>query len=206
MLYPLHPSQFWWLRKVDVGREPSQLAVRLTPPRPPAVLRCHGGTIQVSEQRVGDGELLFFKGTKTHASCTIVLRGANDFMLDEMDRWAFRPCPTCSCCICLFGVCMTERLRVWLGIFCGLTFCCCFLPAILCIVAFAAIRNGSLALLSGCACPLHVPMTLLWVFLIHVYTVETASALECCMILGACFRPIHSSSLPPSPSGPCTTL
>lgn len=46
------------------------------------------GAIQVSEQRVGDGELIFFKGTKTHASCTIVLRGANDFMLDEMDRSA----------------------------------------------------------------------------------------------------------------------
>lgn len=45
-------------------------------------LRCH----QVSERRVGDGELIFFKGTKTQASCTIVLRGANDFMLDEMDR------------------------------------------------------------------------------------------------------------------------
>lgn len=43
--------------------------------------------LQVAEQRVGDGELIFFKGTKTHASCTIVLRGANDFMLDEMDRW-----------------------------------------------------------------------------------------------------------------------
>lgn len=41
---------------------------------------------KVSEQRVGDGELIFFKGTKTQASCTIVLRGANDFMLDEMDR------------------------------------------------------------------------------------------------------------------------
>lgn len=42
---------------------------------------------KVSEQRVGDGELIFFKGTKTQASCTIVLRGANDFMLDEMDRY-----------------------------------------------------------------------------------------------------------------------
>eukprot|EP00904_Undaria_pinnatifida_P011556 jgi/Undpi1/7530/HiC_scaffold_22.g10003.m1 len=45
-----------------------------------------GEADEVSEQRVGDGELMFFKGTKTHASCTIVLRGANDFMLDEMDR------------------------------------------------------------------------------------------------------------------------
>lgn len=45
-----------------------------------------GVEIKVSEQRVGDGELIFFKGTKTQASCTVVLRGANDFMLDEMDR------------------------------------------------------------------------------------------------------------------------
>lgn len=40
---------------------------------------------------MGDGELIFFKGTKTQASCTIVLRGANDFMLDEMDRWVNPP-------------------------------------------------------------------------------------------------------------------
>ncbi|CAM9789208.1 unnamed protein product [Ectocarpus sp. 6 AP-2014] len=45
-----------------------------------------GQADEVSEQRVGDGELIFFKGTKTQASCTVVLRGANDFMLDEMDR------------------------------------------------------------------------------------------------------------------------
>eukprot|EP00903_Cladosiphon_okamuranus_P018371 g16900.t1 len=45
-----------------------------------------GEAEEVSEQRVGDGELIFFKGTKTQASCTVVLRGANDFMLDEMDR------------------------------------------------------------------------------------------------------------------------
>ncbi|CAM9773121.1 unnamed protein product [Ectocarpus fasciculatus] len=45
-----------------------------------------GQAEEVSEQRVGDGELIFFKGTKTQASCTVVLRGANDFMLDEMDR------------------------------------------------------------------------------------------------------------------------
>ncbi|CAN0055195.1 unnamed protein product, partial [Discosporangium mesarthrocarpum] len=45
-----------------------------------------GGAEEVAEQRVGDGELIFFRGTRTHASCTIVLRGANEFMLDEMDR------------------------------------------------------------------------------------------------------------------------
>ena len=35
---------------------------------------------------MGDGELMYFKGCKTKAACTIVLRGANEFMLDEMDR------------------------------------------------------------------------------------------------------------------------
>ncbi|CAM9823681.1 unnamed protein product [Ascophyllum nodosum] len=45
-----------------------------------------GEAEEVSEERVGDGELIFFKNTKIQASCTIVLRGANDFMLDEMDR------------------------------------------------------------------------------------------------------------------------
>lgn len=40
----------------------------------------------VSEERVGDGELLYFRGCKTGQACTIVLRGANEFMLEEMDR------------------------------------------------------------------------------------------------------------------------
>ncbi len=40
----------------------------------------------VSEERVGDGELIYFRGCKTASACTIVLRGANEFMLDEMDR------------------------------------------------------------------------------------------------------------------------
>ena len=35
---------------------------------------------------MGDGEMLYIKGTKKQAATTIVLRGANDFMLDEMDR------------------------------------------------------------------------------------------------------------------------
>jgi T-complex protein 1 subunit alpha len=45
-----------------------------------------GSADEVCEDRVGDGELIFVKGTKTQASCTIVLRGANEYMLDEMDR------------------------------------------------------------------------------------------------------------------------
>lgn len=40
----------------------------------------------VAEERVGDGELLYFRGCKNGQACTVVLRGANEFMLDEMDR------------------------------------------------------------------------------------------------------------------------
>lgn len=40
----------------------------------------------VTEERVGDGELIFIKGCKTRRATTVVLRGANDNMLDEMDR------------------------------------------------------------------------------------------------------------------------
>lgn len=40
----------------------------------------------VAEERVGDGELLYFRGCKHDSACTVVLRGANEFMLDEMDR------------------------------------------------------------------------------------------------------------------------
>ena len=45
-----------------------------------------GGADEVSEERVGDGELIYFRGTKAGRACTVVLRGANEFMLDEMDR------------------------------------------------------------------------------------------------------------------------
>ena len=40
----------------------------------------------MSEERVGDGELLYFRGCTTGQACTVVLRGANEYMLDEMDR------------------------------------------------------------------------------------------------------------------------
>ena len=41
---------------------------------------------EVSEERVGDSNLLYFRGPKVGSACTVVLRGANEFMLDEMDR------------------------------------------------------------------------------------------------------------------------
>lgn len=45
-----------------------------------------GECAEVSEERVGDGELLYFRGCKSGSACTVVLRGANEFLLDEMDR------------------------------------------------------------------------------------------------------------------------
>jgi len=45
-----------------------------------------GEAAEVSEERVGDGELIYIKGCKTRQATTIVLRGANENMLDEMDR------------------------------------------------------------------------------------------------------------------------
>lgn len=47
---------------------------------------CLGECAEVSEERVGDGELIYFRGCKNGRACTVVLRGANEFMLDEMDR------------------------------------------------------------------------------------------------------------------------
>mmetsp|Transcript_22525 Transcript_22525/g.32909 ORF Transcript_22525/g.32909 Transcript_22525/m.32909 type:complete len:553 (-) Transcript_22525:167-1825(-) len=47
---------------------------------------CLGDAEEVSEERVGDGELIYFRGCRGGRACTVVLRGANEFMLDEMDR------------------------------------------------------------------------------------------------------------------------
>jgi len=41
---------------------------------------------RVEEVRVGDGQLLYFKGCESTRAQTIVLRGANDYMLDEVER------------------------------------------------------------------------------------------------------------------------
>jgi T-complex protein 1 subunit alpha len=40
----------------------------------------------VKEVRVGDNEMTVFEGTKMHRSGSILLRGANEYMLDEMER------------------------------------------------------------------------------------------------------------------------
>ena len=45
-----------------------------------------GECTAVREVRVGDGELLHFDGCRGAGASTIVLRGANEYMLDEMDR------------------------------------------------------------------------------------------------------------------------
>jgi len=45
-----------------------------------------GEAEEVAETKVGDGELIYIKKTKQQGATTIVLRGANEFMLDEMDR------------------------------------------------------------------------------------------------------------------------
>merc|ERR1712178_142126 len=40
----------------------------------------------VEERRVGDWEYMFFEGMQKTVAQTIVLRGANDFFLDEVER------------------------------------------------------------------------------------------------------------------------
>lgn len=45
-----------------------------------------GEADMVAEERVGDGELIYIKGCKTRQATTVVLRGANENMLDEIDR------------------------------------------------------------------------------------------------------------------------
>jgi len=40
----------------------------------------------VEETKIGDGELLLIKGCKNSKAQSIILRGANDYMLDEVDR------------------------------------------------------------------------------------------------------------------------
>lgn len=48
--------------------------------------KCFGQADSIEEGKLGDGELLYIKGCKNTKAQTIVLRGANDYMLDEIDR------------------------------------------------------------------------------------------------------------------------
>lgn len=41
---------------------------------------------EVSQERISDDECILIKGTKAHSSASIILRGPNDFQLDEMER------------------------------------------------------------------------------------------------------------------------
>jgi len=45
-----------------------------------------GQAEEVVQERVGDDEYILIKGTKAHSSASVILRGANDYMLDEMER------------------------------------------------------------------------------------------------------------------------
>jgi T-complex protein 1 subunit alpha len=47
---------------------------------------CLGTSTAVREERIGDGEMLYVHGCQGGGASTIVLRGANEYMLDEMDR------------------------------------------------------------------------------------------------------------------------
>ncbi|KAK3027708.1 hypothetical protein RJ639_042215 [Escallonia herrerae] len=41
---------------------------------------------EVVEERIADDDVIMIKGTKTTSAVSLILRGANDYMLDEMDR------------------------------------------------------------------------------------------------------------------------
>lgn len=45
-----------------------------------------GDAESVSEEKVGDNYLIYLRGCRTTRATSIVLRGANEFMLDEMQR------------------------------------------------------------------------------------------------------------------------
>ncbi|KAI9188618.1 chaperonin Cpn60/TCP-1 family [Polychytrium aggregatum] len=41
---------------------------------------------EVVQERISDDECILIKGTKVHSAASIILRGANDYMLDEVER------------------------------------------------------------------------------------------------------------------------
>ncbi|KAK7318899.1 hypothetical protein RJT34_03606 [Clitoria ternatea] len=45
-----------------------------------------GSADEVVEERISDDAVVMIKGTKTTSAVSLILRGANDYMLDEMDR------------------------------------------------------------------------------------------------------------------------
>ena len=49
-------------------------------------LGSHLHLLQVVEETVADDDMIMIKGCKNTRAVTVLLRGANDYMLDEMDR------------------------------------------------------------------------------------------------------------------------
>ncbi|CAH8355533.1 unnamed protein product [Eruca vesicaria subsp. sativa] len=45
-----------------------------------------GSADEVVEERIADDDVVLIKGTKTSSAVSLILRGANDYMLDEMER------------------------------------------------------------------------------------------------------------------------
>jgi len=45
-----------------------------------------GAADEVAQERICDDELILIKGPKGRSAASIILRGANDFMVDEMER------------------------------------------------------------------------------------------------------------------------
>ena len=45
-----------------------------------------GHAEEVSQERISDDECILVKGTKVHNAASIILRGSNDYQLDEMER------------------------------------------------------------------------------------------------------------------------
>ncbi|KAL8444084.1 hypothetical protein Emed_006371 [Eimeria media] len=64
-----------------------------------------GSCTEVCEERVGDWDYLFFRGCKTSKAATIILRGANEFMLDEVERSVHDALCAVSRCLSSSSVC-----------------------------------------------------------------------------------------------------
>lgn len=45
-----------------------------------------GSCEEVTEEAVGDNDFIFFKGCKKSSACSIIVRGANEYMIDEVER------------------------------------------------------------------------------------------------------------------------
>lgn len=45
-----------------------------------------GQADEVAQERISDDECILVRGTKVQSSASVILRGANDYMLDEMER------------------------------------------------------------------------------------------------------------------------